>query len=160
MTVEFSRKYFGGWSYPINILYPGDIRRAENGILYMPMYWRRGSIDLRPIVSATQAFALQRSTTKKFHKYLTFHRKECLRHYFLNCLLAIEPGAFYFYEPYVIGSRRVSKPCLPEDFKAPNIIGEPEFERPFVHYTEKVYANVFHIISKDIVKEALKCRNG
>lgn len=158
--MKLSRKHFGGWPYPVCMMYPQTIKQSPNGVYYLPSVFRRPSRDLHPIVSASQAFVIQRALVKKFQKYINFHKKESLRHYSLNCLLAIEPGAFYFYEPYVIGSRRVSKPCLPENFKAPNIIGEPEFERPLVHYTEKVYANVLHIVSKHIVKEALECTNG
>jgi hypothetical protein len=168
MTVEFSRKCFGGWPYPINILYPGDIRRAENGILYMPLNWRRGSIDLRPIVSASQAFAMQRAIAKKFHKYLTFHKKESLGLSGLNCLLAIEPGALFFYSSVEVGTKAFSRKRLPganlEDYPSclnvRGIVGTVVVYQDYVRYTAKVYTKVLNVIPKHIVKEALKCSNG
>lgn len=170
MTVEFSRKCFGGWPYPISIFYPGDIRRAENGILYMPRSWdhNRSNVVLRPIVSASQAFAMQRAIAKKFHKYLSFHRKESLGLSGLNCLLAIEPGALFFYNSVEVETKAFSRKRPPgtdlQDYPSclnvRGITGTVVVDRDYVRYTAKVYANVLNVIPKHIVKEALKCSNG
>ena len=170
MTVEFSRKCFGGWPYPISIFYPGDIRRAYSGILYMPRSWDHNlnNVVLRPIVSASQAFAMQRSTAKRFHKYLTFHKKESLGLSGLNCLLAIEPGALFFYKSVAIGEKAFSRKRLPganlEDYPSclnvRGITGTVVVYQDYVRYTAKVYTKVLNVIPKHIVKEALKCSNG
>lgn len=174
MTVEFSRKCFGGWPYPINILYPGDIRQTPDGnCLYMPIHsqvalrWQQW-MPLLPIVSASQAFALQRSTAKRFHKYLSFHRKESLGLSGLNCLLAIEPGALFFYNSVEVGTKAFSRKRLhgtnlqdyPSCLNVRGIVGTVVVHPDYVRYIAKVYTKVLNVIPKHIVKEALKCSNG
>lgn len=159
--MRLDKKYFGdGWIFPVNLYHPYLTDIKWNDGKFSLKYISKFSGHAKLVTSAAQALLLQRSLTKKFTKLLNRKGIGTIgdHRYFLDCLLAIEPGSIYWYESVPIGDKKVCR--LGPDpgdllyLSIPNIVGGAVANGRFVQYSVRVSVRRLCIIPKTYVERS------
>lgn len=161
--MRLDKKYYDGWIFPANLYHSYSTDIKWNDGKFSLKYISKFSGSAKLVTSASQAMSLQRSLTKKFTKLL--NRRGIVRigdhRYFLDCLLAIEPGSIYWYESVPIGDKKVcrlrqnvSTFDLPSCVNTPNIVGSVIACDQYIQYSVQVSVRRLCIIPKTYVERS------